>query len=124
MRINKQINSLSIIKEINTETKNAFNDLYYNTSIFSYYDDKDKKIKEDKNNNDENDFISNNQIVNDFWKLKEKNENKKNENYDNSSDNEDEEFEEKENSNVVYDRPEKYEKFDIIFCDDLNGWSK
>ncbi len=62
--------------------------------------------------------------MNDFWKLKEKNENKKNENYDNSSDNEDEEFEEKENSNVVYDRPEKYEKFDIIFCDDLNGWSK
>ena len=124
LRINKQINSLSIIKEINTETKNAFNDLYYNTSIFSYYDDKDKKIKEDKNNNDENDFISNNQIVNDFWKLKEKNENKKNENYDNSSDNEDEEFEEKENSNVVYDRPEKYEKFDIIFCDDLDGWSK
>ena len=125
LRINKQMNDLSIIKEIKSETKNAFNELYYNTSIFSYFDEKNKKNKGDKKENDENDFNSNNQIVNDFWKLKEKNKNKKNEeNYDNSSDNEDEEFEENEKSNVVYDKPEKYEKYDIIFCDDLNGWSK
>ena len=125
LRINKQMNDLSIIKEIKSETKNAFNELYYNTSIFSYFDEKNKKNKGDKKENDENDFNSNNQIVNDFWKLKEKNKNKKNEEiYDNSSENEDEEFEENENSNVVYDKPEKYEKYDIIFCDDLNGWSK
>ena len=125
LRINKQMNDLSIIKEIKSETKNAFNELYYNTSIFSYFDEKNKKNKGDKKENDENDFNSNNQIVNDFWKLKEKNKNKKNEeNYDNSSENEDEEFEENENSNMVYDKPEKYEKYDIIFCDDLNGWSK
>ena len=125
LRINKQMNDLSIIKEIKSETKNAFNELYYNTSIFSYYDEKNKKNKGDKKEDDENDFNSNNQIVNDFWKLKEKNKNKKNEeNYDNSSENEDEEYEENENSNVVYDKPEKYEKYDIIFCDDLNGWSK
>ena len=122
LRINKQMNDLSIIKEIKSETKNAYNELYYNTSIFNYYDEKNKKDKDEQKENNENDFNVNNQIVKDFWKLKEKNENKKDEN---SSENEDEdECEEDENSNIVYDKPEKYEKYDIIFCDDLNGWSK
>ena len=122
LRINKQMNDLSIIKEIKSETKNAYNELYYNTSIFNYYDEKNKKDKDEQKENNENDFNANNQIVKDFWKLKEKNENKKDEI---SSENEDEdEFEEDENSNIVYDKPEKYEKMDIIFCDDLNGWSK
>ena len=122
LRINKQMNDLSIIKEIKSETKNAYNELYYNTSIFNYYDEKNKKDKDEQKENNENDFNANNQIVKDFWKLKEKNENKKDEN---SSENEDEdECEEDENSNIVYDKPEKYEKMDIIFCDDLNGWSK
>ena len=122
LRINKQMNDLSIIKEIKSETKNAYNELYYNTSIFNYYDEKNKKDKDEQKENNENDFNVNNQIVKDFWKLKEKNENKKDEN---SSENEDEdECEEDENSNIVYDKPEKYEKMDIIFCDDLNGWSK
>ena len=40
LRINKQMNDLSIIKEIKSETKNAYNELYYNTSIFNYYDEK------------------------------------------------------------------------------------
>ena len=122
LRINKQMNDLSIIKEIKSETKNAYNELYYNTSIFNYYDEKNKKDKDEQKENNENDFNVNNQIVKDFWKLKEKNENKK---HEISSENEDEdEFEEDENSNIVYDKPEKYEKMDIIFCDDLNGWSK
>ena len=122
LRINKQMNDLSIIKEIKSETKNAYNELYYNTSILNYYDEKNKKDKDEQKENNENDFNVNNQIVKDFWKLKEKNENKKDEI---SSENEDEdEFEEDENSNIVYDKPEKYEKMDIIFCDDLNGWSK
>ena len=122
LRINKQMNDLSIIKEIKSETKNAYNELYYNTSIFNYYDEKNKKDKDEQKENNENDFNVNNQIVKDFWKLKEKNENKKDEI---SSENEDEdEYEEDENSNIVYDKPEKYEKMDIIFCDDLNGWSK
>ena len=122
LRINKQMNDLSIIKEIKSVTKNAYNELYYNTSIFNYYDEKNKKDKDEQKENNENDFNVNNQIVKDFWKLKEKNENKKDEI---SSENEDEdEFEEDENSNIVYDKPEKYEKMDIIFCDDLNGWSK
>ena len=122
LRINKQMNDLSIIKEIKSETKNAYNELYYNTSFFNYYDEKNKKDKDEQKENNENDFNANNQIVKDFWKLKEKNENKKDEI---SSENEDEdEFEEDENSNIVYDKPEKYEKMDIIFCDDLNGWSK
>ena len=122
LRINKQMNDLSIIKEIKSETKNAYNELYYNTSIFNYYDEKNKKDKDEQKENNENDFNANNQIVKDFWKLKEKNENKKDEN---SSENEDEdEYEEDENSNIIYDKPEKYEKIDIIFCDDLNGWSK
>ena len=122
LRINKQMNDLSIIKEIKSETKNAYNELYYNTSIFNYYDEKNKKDKDEQKENNENDFNANNQIVKDFWKLKEKNENKKDEI---SSENEDDdECEEDENSNIVYDKPEKYEKMDIIFCDDLNGWSK
>ena len=122
LRINKQMNDLSIIKEIKSETKNAYNELYYNTSIFNYYDEKNKKDKDEQKENNENDFNANNQIVKDFWKLKEKNENKKDEN---SSENEDEdEYEEDENSNIIYDKPEKYEKIDIIFCEDLNGWSK
>ena len=122
LRINKQMNDLSIIKEIKSETKNAYNELYYNTSFFNYYDEKNKKDKDEQKENNENDFNANNQIVKDFWKLKEKNENKKDEN---SSENEDEdECEEDENSNIVYDKPEKYEKIDIIFCEDLNGWSK
>ena len=122
LRINKQMNDLSIIKEIKSETKNAYNELYYNTSIFNYYDEKNKKDKDEQKENNENDFNVNNQIVKDFWKLKEKNENKKDEI---SSENEDDdECEEDENSNIVYDKPEKYEKMDIIFCDDLNGWSK
>ena len=122
LRINKQMNDLSIIKEIKSETKNAYNELYYNTSFFNYYDEKNKKEKDEQKENNENDFNANNQIVKDFWKLKEKNENKKDEN---SSENEDEdECEEDENSNIVYDKPEKYEKIDIIFCEDLNGWSK
>ena len=122
LRINKQMNDLSIIKEIKSETKNAYNELYYNTSIFNYYDEKNKKDKDEQKENNENDFNANNQIVKDFWKLKEKNENKKDEI---SSENEDDdECEEDENSNIVYDKPEKYEKIDIIFCDDLNGWSK
>ena len=122
LRINKQMNDLSIIKEIKSETKNAYNELYYNTSIFNYYDEKNKKDKDEQKENNENDFNANNQIVKDFWKLKEKNENKKDEI---SSENEDDdECEEDENSNIVYDKPEKYEKYDIIFCDDLNGWSK
>ena len=120
LRINKQMNDLSIIKEIKSETKNAYNELYYNTSFFNYYDEKNKKDKDEQKENNENDFNVNNQIVKDFWKLKEKNENKKDEI---SSENEDE-FEEDENSNIVYDKPEKYEKIDIIFCEDLNGWSK
>ena len=122
LRINKQMNDLSIIKEIKSETKNAYNELYYNTSNFNYYDEKNKKDKDEQKENNENDFNANNQIVKDFWKLKEKNENKKDEI---SSENEDDdECEEDENSNIVYDKPEKYEKMDIIFCDDLNGWSK
>ena len=122
LRINKQMNDLSIIKEIKSETKNAYNELYYNTSFFNYYDEKNKKDKDEQKENNENDFNANNQIVKDFWKLKEKNENKKDEI---SSENEDDdECEEDENSNIVYDKPEKYEKYDIIFCDDLNGWSK
>ena len=34
------------------------------------------------------------------------------------------EEEEDDNEKIDYPKPEKYEKIDIIFCDDLNGWSK
>ena len=44
---------------------------------------------------------------------------------DKSSENEDEcEDDANINENIVYEKPEKYVNYNIIFCDDLNGWSK
>ena len=124
LRINKQVNELSIVKEINSETKSLYNNMFLNNSYF-YYQEKNKE-KEKKENCEEkngNDFNSN-QIVNDFWKIKEKKNIEKKD--DDSSENEYEEKEENLNDldNTIYDKPEKYEKLDIIFSDDLNGWSK
>ena len=128
LRINKQVNDLSILKEIKSETKNLFNNIYLNNSSFYYYEqrkEKKKLEKEKEKNNKENEF-SNNQILNDFWKLKESKEGKKiEEKNDKSSENEDEcEDDANINENIVYEKPEKYVNYNIIFCDDLNGWSK
>ena len=131
LRINKQINDLSIIKEIKSETKSVYNNLYLNNYGFYYYEQR-KQNKKMENNEEkdleenENNFNSN-QIVNDFWKMKEgkgiKKHMEKNDD-DNSSENDYEEKESDWDNNTVYEKPEKYEKHDIIFSDDLNGWSK
>ena len=131
LRINKQINDLSIIKEIKSETKSLYNNIFLNNSGFYYYEQRKEKkklenAKEKEYNENENNFNSN-QIVNDFWKMREgKNINTQIERKDDDSENEYEENEEKEYfmDNIVYDKPEKYENYNIIFSDDLNGWSK
>ena len=130
LRINKQINDLSIIKEIKSETKSVYNNLYLNNYGFYYYEQRkqNKKMENDEEKNleeNENNFNSN-QIVNDFWKMKEGKDIKKNmeKNDEDSSENDNEEKESDWDNNTVYDKPEKYEKHDIIFSDDLNGWSK
>ena len=131
LRINKRINDLSIIKEIKSETKNLYNDIYLNNSGFYYYDKRKENKKfenneEKKFNENEKDFNSD-QVVNDFWKMKEGKDIKKTIiRKDDDSENEYEENEEKENSldNIVYDKPEKYENISIIFSEDLNGWSQ
>ena len=130
LRKNKQVNDLSIIKEVKYETKNAYDDLYLNNSNFYYYEkyqeNKKKKKKnneEEKNNNEYN--FNNNEIINDFWKMKEQKDNKTNEDkYDNDDLEEEYEEDKNYNENIVYDKPEKYEKYEIIFSDDLDGWSK
>ena len=126
LRINKQMNDLSIIKEIKSETKDLIDDKYLNTSWF-YYNDKTKERKkyenENKINNYENEFDSN-QVVNDFWKMKEGKDIKNYKSNDNECSENDYEEKENELNNIIYDKPENYENIDIIFSDDLNGWSK
>ena len=126
LRINKQMNDLSIIKEIKSETKDLIDDKYLNTSWF-YYNDKKKERKkyenENKINNYENEFDSN-RVVNDFWKMKEGKDIKNYKTNDNECSENDYEEKENELNNIIYDKPENYENFDIIFSDDLNGWSK
>ena len=122
LRINKQINDLSIINEIKSETKTLYEELYSNNSNI--------------NDNGINKFYGNiwdigkknvnNDIIKDFWKYKNNMDNKnnanKNENYEN---NEDKDSGDSDiGVNYHYPKPEKYDKFDIIFCDDLNGWSE
>ena len=99
LRINKQINDLSIIKEIKSETKSVYNNLYLNNYGFYYYEQRkqNKKMENDEEKNleeNENNFNSN-QIVNDFWKMKEGKDIKKHieKNEDDSSEND---YEEKE----------------------------
>lgn len=138
LRLNKQLNKLSIVKEINSETKSLYEELYspYNYKN-SYNNDNEGNNKANygniwdigKDKKDKND-IKENQIISDFWKYKNKMENKdkyKDENeskqekeYNDQSD----ENEEDEGNNIVYPKPDKYDNNDIIFCDDLNGWSK
>ena len=126
LRINKQMNDLSIIKEIKSETKDLIDDKYLNTSWF-YYNDKTKERKkyenENKINNYENEFDSN-QVVNDFWKMKEGKDIKNYKSNDNECSENDYEEKENELNNIIYDKPENYENIYIIFSDDLNGWSK
>ena len=136
IRLNKQVNDLSIIKEIKGETKSIYNELY---SGNKNYDDNDG----DSNNkiNKENLWnIGNkkdNPILNDFWnyqKSKNKNKNdfkndyKYNDNESNEEEDEDNKNSENEiedlSNNIIYPKPERYENDNIIFCDDLDGWSK
>ena len=125
LRINKQINDLSIIKEIKSETNSLYEELYsYNYSnnrpiVGNVWDI--EKIKKEKN-------FDKNQIIKDFWKYqneyKNKNKDLQKEKQNNEDDNNYIEEEEDDNEKIDYPKPEKYEKIDIIFCDDLNGWSK
>ena len=127
MRINKQINDLNIVNEIKSETKDLYEQSYSNNN-YSY--------NNDINNKDENNkkileifgimgkIAKKNAIINDFWKYKYnndiKNKNKTNNKYKEDS-NENQESEEDDNNNdIIYDKPEKYNKIEIIFCDDLN----
>ena len=144
LRINKQINDLNIVNEIKSETKDLYEQLYsnnnyiYNNNNALYNNDENNKnykknygniwnygnnVKEKDNNE--------NAIINDFWKYqceynKNKNKNKKDNEYDNDDNNEIQESEEDDenNNDIFYNKPEKYNNIDIIFCDDLNGWSK
>ena len=130
LRINKQINDLSIINEIKSETKTLYEELYSNFNNTN--DNSNNKfygnIWEIGKKNVNNDV--NNDIIKDFWKYKNNMDNKnninKNEDYGNNEDkdSDDEENDINVEDNYHYPKPEKYDKFDIIFCDDLNGWSK
>ena len=136
MRINKQINDLNIVNEIKSETKDLYEQSFSNNN-YSYNNDinnKDENRKQNfgniwnigKNNEKDDDQ---NAIINDFWNYKYnndiKNKNKPNNKYDKDDSNENQESEEDENNNdIIYDKPEKYNKIEIIFCEDLNGWSK
>ena len=132
IRLNKQVNDLSIIKEIKGETKSIYNELYR-----GYKNDDDDGDSNNKINKETLWNIGNkkdNPILNDFWnyqKNKNKNEIKNEYKYNgNESDEEEEEDKSSENevedisNNINYPKPERYENDDIIFCDDLDGWSK
>ena len=124
LRKNKQVNDLSIIKEIKYETKNLFEELSISNSSFYNPEKNYEKKKEEKNENNDDIKYDNNQIVKDFWKIKENIDNK-NEEIIKDNTKFDVDFEEEQKlSEIIYDKPEKYETYNIIFSDDLNGWSK
>ena len=52
LRKNKQVNDLSIIKEVKSETKNAYDDLYLNNSNFYYYEKYQENKKKKKKSNE------------------------------------------------------------------------
>ena len=137
LRKNKHINKLNIVNEIKTETKNLYDELY---SIYRYSNNNNDEENNNKNyegiwnignNKKDKKELKNNEIISDFWKYQKEMENKRknedeNENEqenNNSIESEDDENEINTNS-IVYPKPDKYDDIDIIFCDDLNGWSK
>ena len=126
LRINKQINDLSIINEINGETKTLYDELY--SSNYNNYNDNNYNNKNYGNiwdiGNKKQDNIKENPIIKDFWKYK-NNENKKIKEDEKDEDKNiiEEDEEEDINESFNYPKPEKYDKINIIFCDDLDGWS-
>ena len=126
LRINKQINDLSIINEINGETKTLYDELY--SSNYNNYNDNNYNNKNYGNiwdiGNKKQDNIKENPIIKDFWKYK-NNENKKIKEDEKDEDKNiiEEDEEEDINENFNYPKPEKYDKINTIFCDDLDGWS-
>ena len=142
LRINKQINDLNIVNEIKSETKDLYEQLYsnnnyiYNNNALYNNDQNNKSYKKNYGNiwnygnNVKEKDNNENAIINHFWKYQceynNKNKNKKDNEYDNDDNNEVQESEEDDenNNDIFYNKPEKYNNIDIIFCDDLNGWSK
>ena len=131
LRINKQLNDLSIVNEVKSETKSIYEELnsnYYN------YNEKNKNygnLWDEKDNKEKNEF-QNGQIIKDFWKYRneKKNNSYKRNNINNDDNNTgnnniyDDNIEEEEDlDETIYPRPEKYSDVEIILCDDLNGWS-
>ena len=129
LRINKQLNDLNIVNEIKNETKSIYNELNSNYYNENNYKKGNENIWE-KNNKIENYEFQNEQIIKDFWKYRnEKNNNNKNILNDEGKNSENNNIcndlkEEEDLSDTIFPKPEKYTKIDIIFCDDLNGWSK
>ena len=133
LRLNKQVNDLNIIKEIKSETKSLYEELYSGYKNYDIYNDNNDDNSQKKKNygniwdignfKKESNKNNDNKILSDFWEYKNKMENK-NEN-DEEESNKNNEYEEEidENNLIYYPKPEKYENNDIIFCDDLNGWS-
>jgi len=131
IRLNKQVNDLSIIKEIKGETKSIYNELYRgNKNYDDNNEDSSNKINKENLWNVGN--KKDNPILNDFWNLQ-KSKNKNDYKYNDNERNEEEEEEDNKNSenevedvnnNITYPKPERYENDNIIFCDDLDGWSK
>ena len=137
LRKNKHINKLNIVNEIKFETKNLYDELY---SIYRYSNNNNDEENNNKNyegiwnignNKKDKKELKNNEIISDFWKYQKEMENKRknedeNENEqenNNSIESEDDENEINTNS-IIYPKPDKDDDPDIIFCDDLNGWSK
>ena len=132
LRINKHVNKLSIVNEIKSEAKTLYEELYISNR--NNYNDNSSNKKYGFGNiwdNGKNEKKEENDIIKDFWKYKnnlDKNkskggieENCKNDYYEN---NWDENEEDCDINKVNFPKPEKYDEIDIIFCDDLNGWSK
>ena len=139
LRKNKHINKLSIMNEIKSETKNLYEELYSSYKYNNNDGDNNGKHYGDiwnvGNNKKEKNEINNNEIISDFWKYQKEIENKrKNEDenkneqekeyYNQNSESEDDDENERNENDIVYPKPDKYDDIDIIFCDDLNGWSK
>ena len=134
LRINKQINDLSIVNEINTESKALYEELFSNSN-YNYNSNNDncnnKKYGNIWDIGGKKKEVVENDIIKDFWKYKKNMDNMKNnsikgmeENCKNKAYEINEEEDSSSEGGVNFPKPEKYEKIDIIFCEDLNGWSK
>ena len=138
LRLNQQINKLNIVKEIIGETQDIYNNLY--SSSYNNYNNSsnnsDKKNYENLWNigNYKKEDIKINKKESDFWDKKTSTKKNTESEFKNFSDsniynNNIKEEEEPDNNDkddeikITYPKPEKYDNIDIIFCDDLNGWS-